>query len=317
MTRLRWSVLALATAGLLAGCGEITNTLTPRPGTANTLTVALDAPPNFTQAGIVEAQDLGLFAQTDLRVRVIYPADPLSAIEQNRAQIAISNEPDILLARNRHHALAAVAAILQGPQRVSVSCRAPRAVAAGAGTRTTSGSRRATSTTATSASATATATATAATTAPRAHPPLHAPRCRATVTARPDARWRRAPTYNGRNFVVTESEIIAHAPVLRRFVQAVARGYSAVQADPARAAADLVRADPHLNAAAELVGIRASLEDFFPSVANTGSSGHPWGWETVSAWNAFGTWMFEQHIITNPNAIPDADTNELLAGQGV
>jgi hypothetical protein len=34
-------------------------------------------------------------------------------------------------------------------------------------------------------------------------------------------------------------------------------------------------------------------------------------------WNSYGQWMLDQHLITSVNAVTDASTNELLAGQGV
>ncbi|WP_249010246.1 ABC transporter substrate-binding protein [Conexibacter sp. DBS9H8] len=306
MTRLRTAAAALLAAGLLTGCGEITNTLTPPPGTATPFTVALAGPPNFTQAGIYEARVRGDFAQTDLHVRLLMVADPLKAIEDGRAEIAVASEPAVLLTRNRHIAVAAVAALLQGPEQLSVRCGAAAHPAAN---RTRTGPRRTGTHT-----ATATVTTTALTTAPRAHPPLRPLRCRAVSDAHPDPAYRQAPTYNRLNLVVTENEIVNHAPVLRRFVQALARGYEAVRADPAAAAAALVDADPTLNVTAQLTGIRASLADFFPTAATTT---RPWGFQTVADWNAFGSWMLDHHLISNINATPDAVTNELLAGQGV
>jgi len=303
MKRLRWTVVLVAAAVLLAGCGEISNTLTPAPGTADTLTVALDAPPNFSQVGIFEAEARGYFTQTDLKVRFIVTARPLSAIGDDSAQIAISSEPKVLLTRNKHLALASVAAILQGPQRVSVDCAAATRSSATSGATTTTG-----------AGASATAT-TPATRAPRSHPPLRAARCRTTVTARPTATYAQAPTYNGLNFVVTEHEIITYAPVVRRFVQAVARGYIATRADPAAATENLVKLYPTLDYPAQLAGVKASLANFFPR--DTDGRSHPWGYQIVRDWNAFGTWMLGRKLITDFNAVTDADTNELLAGQGV
>lgn len=304
MTRLRWTAVLVAAAVLLAGCGEIQNTLKPQPGTANTVTIALDAPANFTQVGIFDAEALGYFAQTDIKLRVITSADPLTAIANGQAQIAISNEPAVLLARNRHVALASVAAILQGPQRIAISCHVP-----GTTTRTTSAKRSRSG---------ARTSRTATTSAPRAHPPLRAPRCRARVNARPDSRYRQAPTYNALNLVVTEKEIIGQAPLLRRLVQAIGRGYDAVRADPRTATANLVKLNPQLDYSTELTGVRAALADFFPPAASpTTTKTRPWGFQIVDQWNAFGSWLLEQHIISNPNATPDADTNELLAGQGV
>ena len=42
-----------------------------------------------------------------------------------------------------------------------------------------------------------------------------------------------------------------------------------------------------------------------------------WGWQRQAQWNAFGTWLTQHHLLSNPNAISDASTNELLQGQGV
>jgi putative hydroxymethylpyrimidine transport system substrate-binding protein len=297
MKRLRCTVALVAAALLLAGCGEITNTVTPRPGSANLVTVALDAPPNFSHVGIFDAQALGYFAQTDLKVRFIVSEDPERVLESGRAQIAISNEPAMLLIRNRHIALASVAAILQSPTRVIVACRR----VSGPGATQTSGSH-------------ATTTATATTPVSRLHPPLHPPRCTTSLQKQPEAAYAKAPTYNGLDFVVTEHEIIANAPILRRFVQAVARGYAAAKANPEAATENLVKLNPGLDYTQELLGVRASLANFFP----TGSAANrPWGWQVVRDWNAFGAWMYTHHRITDADAIPDADTNELLAGQGV
>lgn len=289
MKRLRWPVAAIGAAVLLAGCGEISNTITPAPGTANTITVALDAAPNFSHVGMFEAQALGYYKQTDLVVKFTESKHPIAALQSGAAQIAVSNPPAILSARNQHIALAAVAAILQGPQRVTVTCKAAKTAG---GTGKTKGKTQ--------------------TTAPRAHPPLRAPHCSTGVIARPDPRYAKAPTYNGMNLVVTENEIVNHAPLLRRFVQATARGYAAARRDPEGATDALVKADPSLDASVQLAGVRASLKNFFPADPK-----HPWGWQTTKQWNAFGTWMMNHHLITNPNATPDADTNELLAGQGV
>jgi ABC-type nitrate/sulfonate/bicarbonate transport system substrate-binding protein len=312
MKRLPWTVPALAAAVLLAGCGEIKNTLTPPAGTANLVTVDLGSAPNFTQVGLFEAEALGYFRQSDLKVSFTTSSHPLSAIANKSAQVAISNEPAMIIVRNTHTSLAAVAAILQGPQRVQVSCGA----ASTTKTSAKAASKAGTTGTRTSGQASTSTTTTASTTStPRAHPPLHPARCTTKTIAEPESRYAKAPTYNGLNLVVTEDEIVDHAPILRRFVQAVGRGYAAARADPQSAAENLVKLNPKLNYTAELAGVKASLANFFP--AKTPTTDHPWGWETVSQWNAFGYWMLTHHIISDPDAVPDADTNELLAGQGV
>jgi putative hydroxymethylpyrimidine transport system substrate-binding protein len=120
------------------------------------------------------------------------------------------------------------------------------------------------------------------------------------------------PAYDELVVVARKSTIVDHPDELRRFVQALARGYEAVRSDPQAAVNNLVKANPGLDAGFQLASVKATLPAFFPS-----DSSKPWGWQTTSQWNAFGQWMLDQHLISTPNAVADASTNELLAGQGL
>ena len=119
------------------------------------------------------------------------------------------------------------------------------------------------------------------------------------------------PPYDELVFVVRKATIVDHASLIRRFVQAVARGYEAARADPAKAVNQLLAANPALDRKLQTASVKATLSSFFP----TGN--HPWGWQNPTQWNSFGTWMMHEGLIDNPNAIIDASTNELLAGQGI
>jgi putative hydroxymethylpyrimidine transport system substrate-binding protein len=119
------------------------------------------------------------------------------------------------------------------------------------------------------------------------------------------------PTYDELILVVRKSTLIKRADELRRFVQALARGYEAVRQDPQAAVANLVRMNSGLDPKFQLASVEATLPAYFPS-----NSSEPWGWQDPSQWNAYGEWMLSHHLISNPNAIVDASTNELLAGQG-
>jgi putative hydroxymethylpyrimidine transport system substrate-binding protein len=120
------------------------------------------------------------------------------------------------------------------------------------------------------------------------------------------------PTYDELVLVVRRSTIANQTDALRRFVQALGRGYQSVRRDPAAGVGSLVRANPGLDEKLQLASVKATLPDYFPSEA-----GKPWGWQNATEWNAYGQWMLGHHLISNPNAIADASTNELLAGQGV
>ena len=118
------------------------------------------------------------------------------------------------------------------------------------------------------------------------------------------------PDYDELVLVTTEDEIANRTNVLRRFVQAVGRGYAAVRSDPQAGVAALVKENPALSTKLQLASVRATLPYYFPG------GGHPWGWQNTRQWNAYGQWMLAHHLISNPGAVADASTNQLLAGQG-
>ena len=96
-------------------------------------------------------------------------------------------------------------------------------------------------------------------------------------------------------------------------VQALGRGYASVRRDPRTGVANLVQASSGLDPKLALASVKATLPAFFP--ANYPTS--PWGWQDPKQWAAYGQWMLKNHLITTPNAVIDASTNELLAGQGL
>jgi putative hydroxymethylpyrimidine transport system substrate-binding protein len=119
------------------------------------------------------------------------------------------------------------------------------------------------------------------------------------------------PDYDELVLVTREDEIANRTNVLRRFVQALGRGYEAVRANPAGAVAALVRANPALSTKLQLASVRATLSSYFPSNPNL-----PWGWTDSKQWTKYGEWMLSRHLVSNPAAVVDASTNQLLAGQG-
>jgi putative hydroxymethylpyrimidine transport system substrate-binding protein len=84
-----------------------------------------------------------------------------------------------------------------------------------------------------------------------------------------------------------------------------------VRANPQAGVSALVAANPSLSSKLQLASVRATLPSFFPAAAN-----QPWGWQNQSQWTAYGEWMLDHHLISNPASVPNASTNQLLAGQG-
>jgi putative hydroxymethylpyrimidine transport system substrate-binding protein len=120
------------------------------------------------------------------------------------------------------------------------------------------------------------------------------------------------PTYDELVLVVRQSELAEHSDQIRQFVQALARGYEAVRSNPQAGVANLVRMNPGLDSKFQLAAVRATLPAFFPADPT-----RPWGWQSQTQWNAYGQWMLDHHLISNAAALNAPSSNEVLAGQGV
>ena len=91
---------------------------TSRPATRSRFDVALDFYVNADHAGIYEAIDRGYFRDAGLDVRPQVPSDPSAPIKEvaaGRVDLAISYEPEVLLARDQGLPVKAVAAVVPTP----------------------------------------------------------------------------------------------------------------------------------------------------------------------------------------------------------
>jgi putative hydroxymethylpyrimidine transport system substrate-binding protein len=107
---------AVLAAALAAGCGEKSEST--GGGSLGSLRVELDFYVNPDHAGIFEAKDRGYFEEAGLDVETEVPSDPSAPIRQvasGRADLAISYEPEVLLAHDQGLPVKAVAAIVDRP----------------------------------------------------------------------------------------------------------------------------------------------------------------------------------------------------------
>jgi putative hydroxymethylpyrimidine transport system substrate-binding protein len=328
-----------AAAIALAGCGEATNVLSPPASAFQSLTLMLDWSPNADHVGIYQAQAEGDFKRAALNVNIEYntsdPSAPLALLEAGKVQVAIAYEPEVLLARNQHIPLVSVAALVQRPLTAIVSLgsqhiRSPADLrgktvgVAGIPYQT------AFLQTILQHAAVPQSSVRTVNIGENLVPAMLSGRVNATLGAywnyeaielaqlgkHPNVihmEQAGVPDYNELVFVVTENEIVNHAPLIRAFVQAVARGYESARANPVAAVRNLLAANPGagLTEKLQLASVKATMPYWFPT------GGKPWGWQSTSQWNAFGHWMINESLISDPNAVTDASTNELLAGQGV
>jgi putative hydroxymethylpyrimidine transport system substrate-binding protein len=332
----RLTPLILLAAIGLAACGEKRETISSSAG-KQPFTLMLDWFPNADHVGIYQALAKGYFAQSGLDVHVQVPAnvaDPLELVAAGKADAAISYEPEVLLARNRKLPLVSIGALVQQPLTSLISIgRHPIRSPAQLRGKTVGDA------------GISYQHAYLETILAHAGVPAKSVKeinvgdnlVSALVSGRVNAilggywnyeavqlaQLRRhpsvvrmnqvgVPSYDELVLVTRASLLEQHPDVVRRFVQALARGYESVRSDPTAAVDNLVRMNPGLNRKLQLASVRATLPSFFPRQA-----GKPWGWQDPGQWSAYGRWMLGHHLISNPNAVVDAWTNEVLAGQGI
>jgi putative hydroxymethylpyrimidine transport system substrate-binding protein len=107
---------AVLGASVLAGCGEKEESI--RGGPAEQLELMLDFFVNPDHAGIYAALENGHFAGAGLDVTPRVPSDPAAPIKlvaSGQADLAVSYEPEVLLARDQGLPVVAVAAIVPEP----------------------------------------------------------------------------------------------------------------------------------------------------------------------------------------------------------
>lgn len=107
------ALVALALA--LTACGEKSEDVT---GEAEPLSLTLDFYPNPDHAGIYMARKLGYFEEAGLDVSIHTPSDPAAPIKllaAGRTDLAISYEPEVLLAADKGLDVVAVGALVNRP----------------------------------------------------------------------------------------------------------------------------------------------------------------------------------------------------------
>jgi putative hydroxymethylpyrimidine transport system substrate-binding protein len=322
---------------LLAACGEREQpAATGGERAAEQLDLVLDYFPNADHAGLYAAIDGGAFADAKLDVKPRVPNDPaapLRLLESGRVDLAISYEPEVLLARDRGAKVVAIGAIAQQPLTsiISLGKRAIRAPEQLKGKRVgTAG-------------------------IPYQDAYLKAILDRAGVaesdvrkvdvgfnltaameSGRVDATlgsfWnyegvelqRRdrdptilkvdelgVPTYNELVVVAREEDARTRGPVLRRFLQGLARGHEQLREDPNSGIRPLLAANKDLDRGLQEAAVKATLPVFFPE-----DEDRPFGWMDENEWVTYAKWLFDNGLIKQQADPRKALTTEFLPGEG-
>jgi putative hydroxymethylpyrimidine transport system substrate-binding protein len=327
-------VAVLAAALAAAGCGEKEENAGP-PGTQK-LTVVLDYLPNPDHVGFYAALKRGDFKRAGLDVELEVPPDPSSPLKllaAGKADLAVSYEPEVLLARDRGVRLVSVGAIAQRPLTsiMALGARNIRSPADLAGkTVGTAGIpyQSAYLKTIEQRAGVAPSSVKEVNVGFNLVPAMLSGKADATLGAfwniegvelarrgkHPSIiRMDQAgvPTYDELVMVARQSDLGPRANVIRRFLRALGQGYDFARRDPTTATAELVDANPDLNQATSLAQVKASLPVFFPP------KGKPFGFSDPVAWQGYGQWMFRNRLLKRQPNAGDALTNEFLPGQGL
>jgi putative hydroxymethylpyrimidine transport system substrate-binding protein len=330
-------LLALPCLLALAACGSKQDAVSA-PGT-KPFSVMLDWFPNADHASLYTAIAHGDFATTGLDVRPVVPtesAEPLKLLAAGKVDMAISYEPELLLARDQGLKVVSIGALVQRPLTsiIALPSAHVRNVADLAGKRVgTAGIpyQAAELRTALQSAGVNPGSVSESDVGFNLVPAMLSGKVAATL----GGYWNYeaiqleqmkkkpvvipidkagVPAYDELVLVVREDEAGTRGQDLRAFLQALTRGEKQARANPAAAAALIVKANPSAQAKLQLASIEATLPATLPN-----EHSKPYGWQDPSAWAAFGRWMYTHKLIhSNPNTtgLPPF-TNEFLPGEGI
>jgi putative hydroxymethylpyrimidine transport system substrate-binding protein len=332
--------LAIAAALVaLAGCGEKAEPTGEGTVRQEPFTVMLDYFPNADHAGLFAAQAAGLYEKAGLDVKLQVPPDPsapLKLLAGGRADIAISYEPELLLARDTGaENLIAVGALVQTPLTSLISL--PKAgidspadlagkrvgtagipyqsaylksILAEAGVDPGSVKETNVGFNLTPAMLSGRVDATLGSFWNYEGTDLQR-RNRRPVILRMEKLG--VPTYNELIFVARREALdAAGASRLRRFLSATAAGHRLLRRDPSAGIDALLKADDGLDRGLQEAVVQATLPVFFPADAEK-----PWGWQEPVDWANYERWMRANGLLKRPPSEAPPLTNEFLPGEGL
>jgi putative hydroxymethylpyrimidine transport system substrate-binding protein len=330
----------LAAIALLGatGCGIKQEPGGDARGGAQKLSLVLDYFPNADHAGIYAAEATGEYDRAGLDVDIKAPPDPsapLKLLRAGRADLVLSYEPELLLARDKGATdLVAVGALVEKPLTAMIALPESKVRTA----KDLAGKRVGTAGIGYQSAYLKTILTKAGVDPGSVKEtnvgfdfvrPLIAKKVDATL----GAFWnyegvdlqRRGkkptilkmdelgvPTYDELVFVARREDLDEDgASRIRRFMQATARGHRTLQKDPSAGVDALLEAAPDLDRGLQEAAVKATLPAFFPPKGKD----LPWGWQDLASWDAYGKWMLQNGLLKQPPNAARALTNEFLPGQ--
>jgi putative hydroxymethylpyrimidine transport system substrate-binding protein len=326
------AIALLALALGLSACGEKSEEVT---GETESLSLILDFYPNPDHAGIYMAQKLGYFEEAGLDVDIQTPSDPaapMKLLAAGRSDLAISYEPEVMLAREQGLDVQAVAAIVGRPLTSMIWLKK-------SGIGGVAGLRGKTIATA----GIPYQDAYLKTILARAKlkpsdvktvnvgfgllPALLGGQAQAMLggfsnVEGVDLRLRGAepvvtpvdklgvPTYDELVLVARSKQLEEDPQATRLFIAALARGTAAAASNPKAAAKALLEANPDLDPKLT----KAELAVTLPLLAPAAGGNRPYGYMVPAQWGEFAGWMRDNELIDGLPATASLLSNNYLPG---
>jgi putative hydroxymethylpyrimidine transport system substrate-binding protein len=332
--RILAALLSLTAAIALAACGEKQDITSAPP--AQSVKLMLDYLPNADHAGIYEAIGSGAFTRAGLDVDPLTPSDPaapLKLLEAGQVDIAISYEPELLLARDKGAKLVSIAALVQRPLTSIIAlphAKVKRVSDLAGKTVGTAGIPYQSDylQTILAKAGVDRNTVREVNVGFNLVPAMLSKKVDATLGGFwnvEGVQLQRAkrdpviipvdqagvPTYDELVVVVREETARKRGPYLRAFLRAMAEGHEAVRKDPAEGVKPLLAANPDLDPADTLAEVQQTIPAFFPT-----DTKRPWGYQDEDEWSNYGAWMYQNKLLSKPG-LPTSLTDEYLPGQGI
>jgi putative hydroxymethylpyrimidine transport system substrate-binding protein len=331
--RLTIVAIALLAIGFgLAACGAKSET---GKGEPEKLTLDLDFYPNPDHAGIYMAQEEGFFSEAGLEVAIDSPSDPaapLKDVAAGRADLAITYEPEVMLAHEQGLDVVAVAALVNQPltsliwlkssgikgvtdlkgktvsyagipyQEAFLKTILARAKVPAAGVKTANvGFGLIPSLVSGSAQAMlgGYSNVEGVELREKGKQPVITPVDQLGV-----------PTYDELVFVARRSTLEENGQKIRLFISALKRGTEAAVKSPKAASEAILAANPSLEPKLAEAQIAATL----PLLAAR-TAGQPYGYMDPKEWEAFGAWMRDEELISTLPKASELLTNSYLVDE--
>ena len=323
--------LVILAAGL-AACGSKSD---DTKGEAEKLTLDLDFYPNPDHAGIYMAEKEGFFKEAGLELAINSPSDPAAPLKEvaaGRADLAITYEPEVMLAHEKGLDVVAVAALVNQPltslmwlkesgiksvaglkgrtvsfagipyqeaflktilARAKVPASSVKAVNVGFGLLPSLVSGSA------QAMLGGYSNVEGVDLQQRGKDPVITPVDQLGV-----------PTYDELVIVARRSTLEAEGERIRLFITALRRGTEAAAADPKAATEAILTANTDLEPKLAEAQVKATLP-----LLSARTTGKPYGWMSPEEWEAFGGWMRDEELIAEQPKASELLSNAYLVDE--